>query len=90
MTILAEEDSAKKIMSVYGEAFDLIGFDRLRPDPQGCRTSERSVGAALVAVALVLMQRLPHVGLIPHQRAAQQVAAKFLLQVDTTQRRKID
>jgi hypothetical protein len=39
MAILVD-DSAEKIMSVYGEAFDLIGFNRLRPAPQGCRASE--------------------------------------------------
>ncbi|WP_158102755.1 hypothetical protein [Lentzea kentuckyensis] len=80
----------EKIMSTYGEAFDLSGFDRLRPAPQGCRASERSVGSVLVVVPLVLTQRLPQMDLIPEQRAAQQVAAKVLAPVDTTQRRKID
>jgi len=35
-------------------------------------------------------QRLPQMSLIPEQRAVQQVAAKVLAPVDTTQRRKID
>lgn len=39
MAILVDE-SAEKVLWVYGEAFDLIGFDRLKPDPQGCSASE--------------------------------------------------
>lgn len=34
------DDFGEKIESVYGEAFDLSGFDRLRPDPKECRARE--------------------------------------------------
>ena len=32
--------SAETVLPTYAEAFDLIGFERLRPDPQGRRASE--------------------------------------------------
>ena len=43
MAILVD-DSVEKIMSFYGAAFDLSGFARLRPAPQGCRVGERFGG----------------------------------------------
>jgi len=39
MTILVD-DSAETVLSVYGEAFDLIGFKRLGTGQQGCCGSE--------------------------------------------------
>lgn len=39
MAILVD-DSAEKMLWVYGEALDLTGFVRLKPDPQGCSASE--------------------------------------------------
>ena len=39
MAVLVD-DSAETVLSVYGEAFNLVGFKRLGPRPQGCRTSE--------------------------------------------------
>lgn len=30
------DDSAESVLPIYGEAFDLSGFDRLRPDQQEC------------------------------------------------------
>ena len=39
MAILMD-DSAETVSPIYAEAFDLIGFERLGPDPQGRRASE--------------------------------------------------
>ena len=77
MAILVD-DSDEKVLWVYGEVFDLAGFDRPKPNPQGCRAPERSVGSVLVVVRLVLAQRVPRTGLIPDQRAVQQATAKVL------------
>ena len=35
MAILVD-DSAETVLSIYGEAFDLAGFERLEPGSQGC------------------------------------------------------
>ena len=39
MAILVD-DSAEKVLSVDGEAFDLIRFEQLGPDLEGCRASK--------------------------------------------------
>lgn len=39
MAILVD-DSAETVLPIYVEAIDLIGFERLGPDPQGRRASE--------------------------------------------------
>ena len=70
-------------MSVFDAAFDLSGFARLRPAPQGCRVGERSAGSVLAVVPLVLTQRLAQMGLIPDKPAVEEVAAKVLAPVDT-------
>ena len=35
MAIFAD-DSAETVLSIYGEAFDLVGYERLVPGSQGC------------------------------------------------------
>ncbi len=88
MAILVD-DSVEKIMSVYDAAFDLTGFARLRPAPQGCRVGDRSAGSVLAVVPLVLTQRLAQMGLIPDKRAVEEVAAKVLAPVDTDQPKRL-
>jgi hypothetical protein len=39
MAILVD-DSAEMVLPIYVEVFDLLGFERLGPGPQGCRASE--------------------------------------------------
>jgi hypothetical protein len=39
MAILVD-DSAETVLPIYVEAFNLTGFDRLGPDPQGRRAGE--------------------------------------------------
>jgi hypothetical protein len=39
MAILVD-DSAETVLSIWGEAFDLVGFERLRAGSQGCCGSE--------------------------------------------------
>src|SRR5687768_13231301 len=70
------DDSAEKIMSVYDEAFDLSGFARLRPAPQGV-ARQRAIGwlailrishtveaatATPSSVSSPWMRRYPHEG----------------------------
>ena len=42
------DDSAETVLSIYGEAFDLLGFTRLRPRSQGAAAaSDRWVRCSL-------------------------------------------
>ncbi|GAA3690418.1 hypothetical protein GCM10022267_91140 [Lentzea roselyniae] len=34
------DDSAETVLSIYGEAFDLAGFEGLAQGPQGCCVGE--------------------------------------------------
>ncbi|GHH42177.1 hypothetical protein GCM10017774_38050 [Lentzea cavernae] len=57
MPILAE-DSAEMVASECREAFDLVRPEGRVPGSQGCCGGEGSVGAVLVVVLLILMQRV--------------------------------
>jgi hypothetical protein len=47
-TAILVDDSADTVLPIYAEAFDLIGFERLRPDPQDAApASDRLVRCSL-------------------------------------------
>ncbi|SMD24724.1 hypothetical protein SAMN05660733_07818 [Lentzea albidocapillata] len=77
MPILVE-DSTETVPSEYREAFDPVSSKELESGSQGCCGSEGSVGAVLVVVLLVRLQRVPEMGLVPDQRAVQELAAERL------------
>lgn len=72
------DDSAETILPAYGEAFDPVGFQRLRSGSQGRRRGKRSVGSMQVVVPLVLVRRVSEVGLVPDRGAVQQFGARCL------------
>ncbi len=53
------DDSAETVLPFYGEAFDLVGFERLGQGPQGWLRRRVIGGSVLVVVPLVLPQRTP-------------------------------
>jgi hypothetical protein len=77
MPILVE-DSTETVPSEYLEAFDPVRSKGLESGSQGCCGGEGSMGAVLVVVLLVRLQRVPEVGLVPDQRAVEELAAQRL------------
>jgi hypothetical protein len=77
MSVLVDH-SAETVVSAYGEAFDPVDLERVGQLPEGCCRGEGAVGAVQVVVPLVLVKRVPEVGLVPDQRAVQQFGAKRL------------
>lgn len=58
------DEHAETVLPIYGETFDLAGFEDLGRGPQGCCGGHWTADPLLVKVPLVLAHGMPQVGLI--------------------------